>query len=195
MKIKIFLLYVFFVSIFFASPCALADVSTSLMSLKTGALGQVWVMLIALSQIIGIGFAFSAIMKLKKFGQNSMMSTSHPQLMGPIVHIFIASALLFLPLTLDSILNTFWGYDYSSVKSYISTSGTSNWDAMIQPVILIIRIIGLIAFIRGWIILARTATEGAQPGTFGKAVTHIVGGVLAVNIVGTITVLQNTFGS
>lgn len=175
-------------------PCAVfADVSQTLIELKSSTLGSVWTMLIMLSQVIAIGYAFLAILKLKKFGHNSNMMASHPSLMGPIVHLFIAAALFFLPLTLDTIINTMWGYDYSSIKSYISTSN-SNWDALIQPVIIMIRIIGLIAFIRGWIILGRAASEGSQPGTVGKALTHIVGGVLGINIVGTITVLQNTFG-
>lgn len=169
-----------------------ADVSQNLIQMKTTVLGQVWTMLIALSQLLAVAFAFMAVLKLKKFGQNSQMSASHPSLLGPIVSLFIAAVLFFMPLTLDSLINTMWGYDYSGVKSYLSTSN-STWDALIQPVIIIIRIIGLIAFIRGWIILGRATSEGAQPGTVGKALTHIIGGVLGINIVGTITVLQNTF--
>ena len=169
-----------------------ADVSQNLIQMKTSVLGQVWTMLIVFSQLIAVAFAFMAILKLKKFGQNSQMAASHPSLLGPIVSLFIAAVLFFMPLTLDALINTMWGYDYSGVKSYLSASN-STWDALIQPVIIIVRIIGLIAFIRGWIILGRATSEGAQPGTVGKAFTHIIGGVLGINIVGTITVLQNTF--
>lgn len=176
------------------SVSAFADISNNLVQMKTTALGQVWTMLIVLSRVMAIGFAFLAVLKLKKFGQNSQMTASHPSLLGPIMNLFIAGALFFLPLTLDTMINTMWGYDYSGVKSYLSTS-SSTWDALIQPVIIIIRIIGLIAFIRGWVILGRATSEGAQPGTIGKALTHIVGGILGINIVGTITILQNTFGS
>lgn len=173
---------------------AFADISQNLIQLKTSALGQVWTMLIALSQVMAVAFAFLAVLKLKKFGQNSQMMASHPSLLGPIVSLFIAAVLFFLPLTLDTLVNTMWGYDTTGIKSYISTS-SSTWDSLIKPVITIIQIIGLIAFLRGWVILARATSEGSQPGTIGKAITHIVGGVLGINIVGTITVLQNTFGS
>ena len=188
-------LFYFFVCtayVLLMSASAFADISQDLVRIKTTALGQVWSMLIGLSQVMAVGFAFLAVLKLKKFGQNSQMAASHPSLLGPIMNLFIAAALFFLPLTLDTLINTMWGYDYNSVKSYIPTSN-SNWDALMLPVVIIIRIIGLIAFIRGWVILGRATSEGAQPGTIGKALTHIVGGILGINIVGTITILQNTF--
>ena len=192
MIIKFFIYFFVCLGLQLISIPVFADISQTLVNLKSSTLGAVWTMLIALSQVIAIGYAFLAIMKLKKFGQNSQMTASHPSLMGPIIHLFIAAALFFIPLTLDTIINTMWGYNYSGVKSYLSTS-SSTWDALIQPIIIMIRIIGLIAFIRGWIILGRAASEGAQPGTVGKALTHIVGGVLGINIVGTISILQSTF--
>ena len=173
-------------------PVFAADTTLGIVQINTDALGSVWTMLIALSQVLAIMFAFSAVLKLKKFGQNSQMTASHPSLLGPVMSLFIAAVLFFLPLTLDTLINTMWGYNYSGVLSYLSTS-SSTWDSLIQPVILIIRIIGLIAFLRGWIILGRATNEGAQPGTMAKAFTHIIGGILGINIVGTVTVLQNTF--
>jgi intracellular multiplication protein IcmC len=60
-------------------------------------------------------------------------------------------------------------------------------------VLQLIQIVGLIAFIRGWLILVKTAT-GQQGGGIGKGITHIIGGVLALNIVGTQQVINASLG-
>ena len=58
----------------------------------------------------------------------------------------------------------------------------------------ITQFVGYVAFIRGWILLLRIGEQGSQPGAFAKAVTHIVGGLVAINIFGTVAVIQNTIG-
>ncbi len=57
----------------------------------------------------------------------------------------------------------------------------------------LVQIVGLIAVIRGLLILMRLSGQ-AQPGTFGRAMTHIVGGTLAMNIVGFNQIVFNSFG-
>ena len=57
---------------------------------------------------------------------------------------------------------------------------------------IIIQTIGLIAFIRGWVLVARSASQGQPPGGTGKGLVHVFGGILAMNIVGTIQVINNT---
>lgn len=66
-----------------------------------------------------------------------------------------------------------------------------NWDEVIDPVMKIMQVIGLVALIRGISSLTRLAGQ-SQPGVLGKAVVHIVGGTLAINIYGTVDVIQNT---
>ena len=55
------------------------------------------------------------------------------------------------------------------------------------------RVIGAISFIRGWVILTRVSKH-AQPGTFGKGLTHVIAGILAINIYETWEILMNTLG-
>ena len=61
-----------------------------------------------------------------------------------------------------------------------------------NAVVIIFQTIGLYAFTRGWILIARAASQGQQPGGTGKGLMHVFGGVLAVNIVGTVELLKNT---
>ena len=54
-----------------------------------------------------------------------------------------------------------------------------------------VRLVGYIAFIRGWLLLNQ-AGQG-KDGSIGRALTHLGGGVAAINIDITATILMNTF--
>ena len=57
---------------------------------------------------------------------------------------------------------------------------------------LVVQVIGVIAFIRGWVLIARSASQGQPPGGTGKGIAHVFGGIMAMNIVGTLQVVNNT---
>ena len=60
--------------------------------------------------------------------------------------------------------------------------------------IAIVKAVGYVSFVRGFVILAHSTHQGAQQGTVGKGILYIVGGVLAINIGATIKVIQNSIG-
>ena len=61
---------------------------------------------------------------------------------------------------------------------------------------IIIQVVGLVAFLRGWLLIARSSSQGQGAGNIGKGLMHVFGGVMAMNIIGTLEVFQNTlFGT
>ena len=52
----------------------------------------------------------------------------------------------------------------------------------------------MIAFIRGWILVVKGAQAGSQPGNSSKGLIYVVGGVMAINITGTIDLINATLG-
>jgi hypothetical protein len=52
----------------------------------------------------------------------------------------------------------------------------------------------MIAFVRGWLII-KNAVEGAGQATVAQGFTHIVGGVLAINIYSFLEIMDQTFGT
>ena len=56
-----------------------------------------------------------------------------------------------------------------------------------------VQIIGAIAFVRGWLILKKVA-EGNGQTSLAQGLTHILGGVLAINIFIFLPIMDNTFG-
>ena len=62
----------------------------------------------------------------------------------------------------------------------------------LKGVLLFVKLVGHIAFLRGFLILKGVA-EGSQGQTVGRAITHILGGAAAINIDTTVDFLVNTF--
>jgi intracellular multiplication protein IcmC len=154
-------------------------------------LPAVWKMLIALSYVMGIGVTLIGLFRLKKYGQQTVMMMSSANIGEPMIFIVTGALLFYLPSTMNMLVETVWGYGTSGIGSGDSPSVYPSWDEVIGPVMRIMQIIGLVALIRGISMLTRLAGQ-AQPGTIGKAFVHIIAGTMAINIYGTIDVIQNT---
>jgi intracellular multiplication protein IcmC len=99
-----------------------------------------------------------------------------------IVTFLTAVIFLYLPTALDVASTTlFNGMDRHNP---LSTNLTDNggFAAGAAAVMRFIEMVGLIAFGRGWFILRAVSQGRANEGGTGRAITHMVGGILAVNI-------------
>lgn len=166
------------------------DLASILVHLQRS-LEPIWGFLIAFSYVLGICFIVIAIMRLKQYGQMTVMMSTHASLGPTLAYIIVGAGLLFLPTLLDIMSVTLWDYGVDDIRGFDQTIG---FHEIMIPIIQLIQVLGLISFIRGWILLTKIGGHSGQPGTLNKAVLHILGGILAINIVGTIDVLQATFG-
>lgn len=84
-------------------------------------------------------------------------------------------------------VNTNPNYDQnasSELMQYANIGIDQEWAAMVNTVSMYVQLIGFIAFVRGWFILASVGSPGgAQQGAFSKGLIHIIGGVIAINFV------------
>lgn len=71
--------------------------------------------------------------------------------------------------------------------------GGNKWCGAMKGVFVFVSLVGLIAFLRG-LLLLKAHGEGTQGASIGRAATHLVGGSLAINITATATMLMNSFG-
>lgn len=143
----------------------------------------------ALAYVMGMYFMIMGIVKLKHYGEaRTQMSTEH-SLKGPIVFLIIGALLLYLPTTVSVSLSTFW--TDPNPYAYVDEKGAFSdfWNVCF----LIIQFLGTLAFIRGLIILSQLSGH-AQPGQFGKGVTHIIGGIFCINIYQFIQLIFVTLG-
>jgi intracellular multiplication protein IcmC len=147
----------------------------------------------ATSYIMGIAFIFRGVYQLKVYGDLRTMMSVQTNFKATMMVFFAGTALLYAPTAFKSmLLSTFATTTITDPMSYHSAKGI--WSPLAsQAVLRFIQLIGTISFIRGWVYLTHVSNPNGRS-TMGKAVTHIVAGLLAVNIEGTREMLQASFG-
>lgn len=151
-------------------------------------------LLTSAAYLMGIGFAIKAIFTLKTHGEQRSSMSGTGNMKEAIVYMLVSAMLLYLPSGFEMLMNSTFGY--SDVLAYTQNPyltgilGTNS--AVGSSLALIVQVIGLFAFIKGWIMIARGASQGQSAGGTGKGLMHVFGGILAMNIVGTLQVITNT---
>ncbi|MGE3919450.1 MAG: type IV secretion protein IcmC [Gammaproteobacteria bacterium] len=146
----------------------------------------------AFAYVAGFAMAFKAIYSLKTYGEARTMMSSNANIKEPIAYLIAAAGLIYSPTAYHDILYTLFGSPETTPLSYISpTKGVS--EVAMRSILGLVQVVGVFAFIRGWFYLAKAGEQGGgQQNHFGKGMTHIIGGVLAINIVGLKNVLVGT---
>lgn len=149
------------------------------------------------------GFGYLAGIVLTMIGISRLLKSAQEGPKGPggigTIFTFITAGVLF---SIDSIMRAATGslFGLTTVSTFGLLSTTTGDVAVdghimgvISSVIGFMIIIGLIAFVRGIFIL-REVAEGSGQASVMAAMSHIIGGALAVNIGSVINAVQNTFG-
>lgn len=195
LAISIMIAVVFYSASSFAQPVnpvrwSIPDLATMVKNLSAN-MGQLMQFVTALAYVMGMYFIIEGILKLKKFGESRTMMSEQGSLRVPMIYFFVGGFLLYLPSAVQVGLTTFW--EDPTPYAYVSDS-QDPWVQLIQAVFVIIQLIGTIAFIRGLVILSHVGGHGGQQGQFGKALAHIIGGILLINIYQFIQAVANTLG-
>jgi len=174
-----------------AYAVSVPDVSTMLVNFSES-LPSLMRLVTAFAYVAGFFFIMKGLMDLKQFGeQRSMMSHEH-SISKPLLAMTVGALLLYLPASVQTGLSTFWTapnpYGYLS-----SSSAGDNWADLTSAVFMVIQLVGTIAFIKGLIMLTHVSGHG-QPGTFTKAIAHIVAGVLCINLYQFLQTIFDTLG-
>ncbi|OGT67828.1 MAG: hypothetical protein A3J38_02160 [Gammaproteobacteria bacterium RIFCSPHIGHO2_12_FULL_45_9] len=140
--------------------------------------------------ILGLALILSGFFQLKKYGEQRSMMSTQMSAFGPTLMIICGSVLLILPEAIGAAVLAFWGTN--NPLSY--DGGPSGYSALIPPLLIMVRVVGVGSFIRGVILLAKSGGQHGQPGQTGKAFTYIIAGVFCIHILGTIDLLENIMG-
>lgn len=144
----------------------------------------------AIAYVLGMIFIVSGVIKLKHAGEmRTMMSREH-SLMGPIIMLSVGAMLLYLPSSVQVGMTTFW----ADPNPYAYLKQKDQWSEFINVCFTIVQLIGTIAFIRGLVLISHLGSGGGQHGTMSKGMTHIIGGILCINIYEFIKVITATLG-
>jgi len=144
----------------------------------------------AIVYILGISFIFGGLLKLKHYGEQRSMMSSHGGLGGALMLLLVGTLLLFLPSTIQVSTTTFWATPCSYCYP---TDSESPFTSFFKVVYSVVNFVGLIAFVRGLVMLSHVG-EHSQHGGLGKAMTHIIGGILCMNIGAFVQTIFATLG-
>ena len=144
----------------------------------------------ALAYVFGFWFVFHGIMLLKKYGMQRTQMSGDANLAPPLLSIFVGAALIYLPSSIQSGMATFW----TNPNPYQYESKTSEeWDTFVSACFMIIQLVGVIAFMRGLMMLTKLG-QGGQQSSFGRAAAHIVGGIFCIDMYDFLKAVFETLG-
>ena len=175
-----------------ASPADI-DIQTVISNLMDSQ-GSFIKLLTAGTFLIGLFYAYKTVYYLKWYAETRTQNMMHYDYMKKVlICAFVTIVLLYWPAVLHGFLKTFFDDSKISPLSYGGANQTVHNALKMGGGF--VQIIGYIAFIRGWLLVMKSAeNNGGQQGGLAKALTHIIAGLLAVNIFGLWSVLTNSLG-
>ena len=130
-----------------------------------------WPVLVTLAYIIGVVFAFVALWQ--------SISPQRRQNRSIAIWTAVAAVLLLnIPAFMDTLSMTIFNQGSEQTLSY--TPPSSVGSVYIQFAVYAIAIVGIIGIVRGICLLRDTSNQTTN---FSRGIVHIVGGILAVNLV------------
>lgn len=160
-------------------------------------------------QLLLLGFCYLAGIILVMMGISRLLKSEQdgprgPMGFGTIMTFLIAGALLSIDKLLAVVNNSIFtasGGGSSSAMNFatlqytggMTTAEIGHAHAVIGAILAFVSIIGFISFIRGFFMI-RQVSEGNSQASMMAAMTHIIGGSIAVNLGGFIHAVQTTLG-
>jgi len=139
------------------------------------------------SWIIGLYLVISSVFKFSQLGSNPQMS---PKI--PIVTFFVGIGVFSLTGAVSIAMETMAMSGANGAGAFLAPkAGVGDFTAGgILGVLTFIRMVGYLAFVRGFLLLNQAGL--GKEGVLGRGLTHIFGGAAAINVQGTADILANT---
>ena len=151
-------------------------------------LGPVTLFVQIATMLCGVGLIMKGLLKLKHLADMRNMMSGQAEVGKAIMVILSGVGLIWLPYLIRVFSFTIFGSDNYNVPS------SSDVPTSIKALFVVMRFIGVVSIIRGWFLFASMGKGQAQPGTAGKAFSHLIGGILLYHLDKTVIVVTNTLG-
>lgn len=139
-----------------------------------------------------------AITYIGLFKFTSVKPRGETKLITPILYVLVGAALFNLASSLQTILVTIFGAgaDVHNLMAYQSESGVPDASRkLIQVLVMCARLYGLVAAIRGIMVLRHVGDPNYRNGNaFSNGCMRLIFGCLLLNLVQTVNVVAMTFG-
>lgn len=132
----------------------------------------------AIAYVTGMYFITWGVVKLKQYGESRTMMSGQHHLSEPMGYIIVGALLLYLPSSVQVGMSTFW----TNPNPYGYIPQTDQWSQFINICFMIVQFVGIVAFIRGLIILSHIGGHHGGQNVLAKGLMHIIGGLFCINI-------------
>lgn len=153
----------------------------------------------AMCLVIGAFLVTKGLMRAAKYGTDPRAASIQVILANLLVGAVLLSAGQLMDIVMQTVfgvttsgITTFPGINWSTISKAPSI-GIDKANEVIKAVLVFVQVLGIIGFVRGWLII-KSAAEGTGQATIAQGVSFIIGGVMAVNIGGMAVILNKTFG-
>ena len=143
-----------------------------------------------LSVVMGACIFIGGIYHMKRYGEARTMMSRQMSFSKPLMPLLRGTLLMSFPSVLGAIMNTFWGDSWSSPLAYEVSGG---YDVMVPAMLSMVRLLGVISFIRAILSALNAVGPHAQPGSKSKVAVLLVAGIICVNVTGTIHLINSVF--
>ena len=157
--------------------------------------------------LCGTYMVLRSLMQASKYGFDPKTNSVH----SILTHMGFGALLLAISSNLDVMLGSVFGANSPTATNTaaLAQSNALSWNSSITTALggasqqfqtavtaglNFFQIIGVIAFVRGWLIMKKVV-EGGGNVTMAQGITHIFGGVLAINIFTFLKIMDTTFGT
>lgn len=153
----------------------------------------IWNLLISFCYFSGVLFVARGIFDFKVYGEQRTASSQQNSLRTPLTYVTVGLFLLYAPNTI-TLLSESWLLQPTVMLAYLdpenANAGSSTWASLAVAMFTLLQICGLISFIRGCFML--THIGGGQHGGTAKGMTHIVSGIIMLNLQAFLQILDNS---
>ena len=152
-----------------------------------------WWLVTAVAYVAGMWLMLSGFFELKRLGDYRSMMYQPVEFKGPIAAIFSGACLIWLPALFEASTNTMW--DVGVLQGAYPYDDPNNVEYIIFFAFEVMKVLGVISFIRGWLLLSKAGTaQMAGQGVLGRGILHLLAGVTAYHLFSFIIVICNTIG-
>jgi hypothetical protein len=144
----------------------------------------------AVAYVMGLYCIIHGVILMKHLGEARTQMSHEHSISKPIAYLAVGAGLTYLPSTIQVGLSTFWvnpnPYGYLQMQS--------DWFQFINVCFLIVQFVGVLAVIRGLLLLKDIGGGHGQGQGPAKGLTHVIGGLLCINIYQFVQVIMITLG-
>ncbi len=158
-------------------------------------------MIVSASAMLGgLYMIVRGLMKASKYGTDPKTHNMH----SVLTYLGFGALLISIGDNLDMMLASVFGTEnvapntvihWGKLSALIGGDGVSQrFIDAVNAALVFVQLIGAIAFVRGWMIMKKVV-EGSSNVTLAQGMTHILGGVCAINIYQFLVAMDHTFGT